>query len=124
MSKVFKNGAVPGYDGKPVKIVEPGKTEPSELKLTQILWLILNNAEIRTQQDSIQGKRLAEALDAAKGTIEMEDGVHDWLKPQAEKLTPILFRISGNDVYKHICEGYEKPHQPKDTEEEPPKDVK
>lgn len=117
--KVFKNTVVLGYNGKPVMLpvgtAAPGK-EP-EMKvamLTNIFWLILNNAPIQTQQDSIQGQRLATALDAAKDTIEVEEGVHDWLKPLAEKVTPQLFRVNGNTIYKLIKEGFEKPNKPKE----------
>ena len=120
--KVFKNTVVLGYNGKPmmlpVGVSEPGKEpEMKVAKLTNIFWLILNNAPIQTQQDSIQGQRLAQALDAAKDTIEVEEGVHDWLKPLAEKVTPQLFRVNGNTIYKLICEGFEKPHKPKEKAE-------
>ena len=114
MSKVFKDTTILDYKGEPIKILMPGEPEPKELALKQILWLILNNAPLQTQNDSIQGMRLAQALDGSKnGVIEFEDGVHDWLKPIAEKITPPLFRVNANLVYKHICEGFEKPHQSK-----------
>lgn len=115
MGKKFKDTTVLDYKGESIKILKVQGTEPEELTLKQIFWLILNNAPLQTQNDSIQGQRLAEALDGAKdGTIEFEDGVHDWLKPVAEKITPQLFRVNGNLVYKHICEGFEKPMQPKE----------
>lgn len=122
MAKVFKNTAVLGYNGKPI-MLPTGAVSGEEpvmkmAKLTNIFWLILNNAPIQTQQDSINGQRLAQALDAAKDTIELEEGVHDWIKPIAEKVTPQLFRVNGNTVYKHICEGFEKPHKPKEKEKE------
>jgi len=114
--KVFKNTVVTGYDGKPIKLPfrenEGDPMQFREAKLDFVLRIILNNAPISTQNDSIQGQRLAQALDAAKGTIELEDGIHDWLKPIAEKATPQLFRVNGNVVYKYICEAFEKPHQP------------
>ena len=114
MIKRFKDTTVPDYKGEPIKVFKPGNTEPQELTLKQIIWLILNNAPLQTQNDSIQGMRLAQALDDAKdGYIEFADGVHDWLKPIAEKVTPSLFRVNGNLVYQYICEGFEKSHQPK-----------
>lgn len=119
MSKKFKDTTIPDYKGEPIKILKPNEPEPEELTMKQIFWLILNNAPLQTQNDSIQGMRLAQALDGSKdGFIEFEDGVHDWLKPIAEKATPLLFRVNGNLVYKHICEGFEKPHQPKDKRDE------
>lgn len=115
MSKVFKNCPIQGFGGENIKIPQQKKgsneVEVVDAKLTEILTIILNDAPLRTQDDSIQGFRLAEAIEAArdKKTIEIEDGVHDWLKPIAEQLTPMLFRINGNIVYKHICEGFDKP---------------
>ena len=111
MSKKFKDTVVLDYKGEPIKILKPGDTEPVELTLKQIFWVLLNNAPLQTQNDSIQGMRLAQALDTSKdGVIEIEEGVHDWLKPITEKVTPQLFRVNGNLVYKYICEGFEKPH--------------
>ncbi|KKN38047.1 hypothetical protein LCGC14_0757590 [marine sediment metagenome] len=115
MAKVFKNIVLDGYDGKPMK----GPEDVGELYLVHVMRVILNNAPLQTQQDSINGMRLAQALDAVKNgveAIELEEGVHDWLKPIAEKLTPALFRVNGNIVYKHICDGFEKAHQPKEKE--------
>ena len=113
MVKRFKDTTIPDYKGTPIQIQIPGAPEPSDLTLKQILWAILNNAPLQTQNDSIQGMRLAQALDSAKdGVIEIEDGIHDWLKPVTEKVTPPLFRINASLVYKHICEGFEKLKQP------------
>ena len=113
MSKIFKDAPILDYKGEPMKILMPGEEAAKELTLKQILWLVLNNAPIQTQQDSIQGQRLAEALDSAKDSIiELEEGTHDWLKLIAEKTTPAIFRVNGHLVYKHICEGFEKPRQP------------
>jgi len=117
MSKIFKDTTVLDYRGESIKILKPDSADPEELTLKQMLWLILNNSPLQTQQDSINGMRLAQALDSCKnGVIEFDDGVHDWLKPIAEKVTPQLFRVNGNLVYKHICEGFEKLHQPKKEE--------
>lgn len=107
MSKVFKDNTVPDYKGEPIKVQKASDAEPEALTMKQILWLILNNAPLQTQNDSIQGMRLAQSLEGMKnGKIEMEEGVHDWLKPIAEKVTPVLFRVNGNLIYKHICEGF------------------
>jgi len=105
--KKFKNIVFEGHDGKPLQYTER-EGEVKALKTYNMLWVILNNAPIQTQEDSINGLRLAEALDESRDVIEIEDGVHDWLKKVAEKVTPPLFRINGNLVYKFICEGYEE----------------
>lgn len=117
-TKVFIDTTIPDYKGEPIKIQKPGEENPEELNLRQIMWLVLNNAPLKTQEDSKQGSRLATALDDAEdsGIIEMEEGTHDWLKPIAKEITPMLFRVNGSIVYEHICEGYEKIHQPKENE--------
>ncbi len=81
---------------------------------------ILGNALIKTQNDSIQGTRLYNALEKARNDkgnagefIEIEDGLHDWFKPIAEQMTPVLFRLNGNIVYEFIREGFEKAVAPK-----------
>ena len=123
MSKGFKNIVLKGYNGESLKMgVRENEGDPLELKearLDFVMRVILNNAPLQTQQDSINGMRLAQALDKAKNgaeTIELEDGVHDWLKPIAEKITPSIFRVNGNLIYKHICEGFEKVHPGKEKE--------
>ena len=108
MSKVFKDTTIPDYKGEPIKILKPNEPEPEVLTLKQILWLILNNAPLQTQPDAINGMSLAKSLDATKKTIEIEDSVHNWLKPIAEKVTPLLFRVNASIVYEHICNGFEK----------------
>ncbi len=124
MAKVFKNVVLNGYNGEPMRMAvrenDNDLPEFKEAKLDLVMRIILNNAPLQTQQDSINGMRLAQALDKAKNgaaTIELEDGVHDWLKPVAEKLTPTIFRVNGNLVYKHICEGFEKTHQSQEKKE-------
>ena len=117
MAKRFKDTVLADYKGEPIKMAFPNESEARELSLKQILWLILNNAPIQTQQDSIQGQRLAQALDSVKnGTIELEEGTHDWLKTVAEKATPAIFRVNGHLVYQHICEGFEKAKQPAESQ--------
>jgi len=113
--KVFSNAPVKGYKGDDILIPMGDGLAPSGEFRHTLRW-ILNNAPIQTQDDSIQGMRLAQAIDAAedKDNVEVEEGVHDWLKKVAEKITPTLFRINGNILYKHICDGFEKPHQPKE----------
>lgn len=116
--KIFKNTIIKGYDGKsiPLQELKDGKTEIIGATSLHIFYAILNLSPIQTQNDSIQGMRMALALDKVKdkgGNIELEDGIHDWLKPLAEKLTPQLFRVNGNIVYQYVCEGFEKQKQPK-----------
>jgi len=110
LSKKFKNEVVKGYNGTPIKIPVNEK-ETKELNLESALWIVLNNSPIKTMNDSIQGMRLAKALDEAKDKdiIEIEEGVHDWLKPLAEQVCPQLFRVNGSLVYDLIKEGFIKP---------------
>ena len=120
--KVFKNGPVPGWDDEPIMKPQSqedmvAKKEPEPASLFNIIWMIVNNAPVKTQQDSINAGRLGLSLrecGADGGEIRMDDDVHDWFKPIAKEVTPALFRLSGNQVYKHICEGFEKKPQPAD----------
>lgn len=118
MVKKFENKVINGYNGKPIRtqkaVGESGQVGIVDCRLQEILWLLLNNAPLRTQNDSIQGMRLAQALDKADGAeiIEIEEGVHDWLKPIAEQLTPSIFRVNGNLVYDLVKDGFIKAKEP------------
>ena len=119
--KKFKNTTIMGYNGKPLMSRDRDESgqvkEEKEIKLVNALWVILNAAPLKSQNDSIQGSRLAKSLDKAEenGFIEIEDGVHDWLKPIAEQVTPQLFRINGHVIYELIKEGFEKVKETKDV---------
>jgi len=82
---------------------------------------ILNVVELKTMDDSIQGGRLADAIDEAEGKDEIVigEGVYDWLKQKLEvvdregyQICPRIFRVNGSIVNEFIKEGHEKPHQP------------
>jgi|TARA_Y100000310_G_C20686741_1_gene819490 hypothetical protein len=109
--KVLKNVPIRSYKGEPLKVKRINGNDEiideGEVRLSDALWAILNNAPINTQNDSIQGIRLAKALDKASsnGTIELEDGVHDWITPIAETLTVTLFRLNGSIIYDLIKDG-------------------
>ena len=116
MAKRFSNKAIIGYNGKdPIKIPITQSGETST-EFRHVLLAVLNNSEFKTMDDSIQGNRLANAIDKAEGKdfVEMEEGVHDWLKRKAEQVCPVIFRVNGNIVYETIREGYEKSHLPKE----------
>ena len=114
MAKRFSNKPILGYNGKdPIKIPMTQSGEMST-EFRHVLLAVLNNSEFKTMDDSIQGNRLANAIDKAEGKdfIEIEEGVHDWLKRKAEQVCPVIFRVNGSIVYEHIKEGFEKAHQP------------
>ena len=120
MAKRFSNKAIIGYNGKdPIKIPMSQSGEMST-EFRHVLLAIFNNSEFKTMDDSIQGNRLANSIDAAEGKdfIEMEDGVHDWLKRKAEQVCPVIFRVNGEIVYAYIKEGFEKVHQPSESRKE------
>ncbi len=109
--KTFKNVVLNGYNGKPINAVINAEGRTEDVTVEMALRIILNNAPLKTMNDSIQGMRLMLALDKAKEKGEdvvMEEGVHDWLKPIAEQLCPQIFRINGSLVYEHIRDGFEK----------------
>ena len=94
--KRFNNEVVNGYNGKALVMNNDGKQE--EMKLSNVLYTIMNGMSIRTQKDSIECAKLSRVLDKVVGeelkVIEMEDGTHDWLKLVAENVTPSLFRVN------------------------------
>ena len=115
--KVFKNEVVKSYNGKEIDVIDQDGSVKEKLTLGKVLRIILNNAPLKTQQDSINGVRLAQAIDKAEdegeSTISIEEGIHDWIKPIAEDLTPKLFRLNGNTIYLIIKEGFVKENKPK-----------
>lgn len=115
MSKIFKNQVILGYNGKPLSVVINEQGDKKDMPLEIALQAILNNAPLKTMQDSINGMRLQQALDKARagGDIVLEEGTHDWLKPIAESLCPQLFRINASLIFELIKEGFEKAEQPK-----------
>lgn len=114
MAKHFQNQGLLGYNGTDrIKIPMTQSGGMSE-ETRHIFLAIMNNAEFRTMDDSINGNRLASAIDAAEGQDEivLEEGVHDWLKKKAETVCPSLFRVNGSIVYEFVKEGFAKPHAP------------
>jgi len=118
MAKTFKNTIINGYNDKPIILQTNTAGDTKEVTLEMALQVILNNAPLKTMQDSVNGMRLQLALDKAKdgADIVLEEGTHDWLRPIAESLTPQIFRVNGSIVYELIKDGYEKAVQPKVNE--------
>lgn len=117
--KHFTNEGVPGYNGKDkvkVPITAPTATVPAVLstETRHIFLAILNNSDFKTMDDSVQGNRLATAIDEAEGKDEIVigEGVHDWLKKKSEQVCPAIFRVNGSIIHEFIREGYRKPHEP------------
>ena len=112
--KRFKNVGVLNIKGDVLKMMVDGMEE--ELKLENLLNVILTNAPFQTQQDSKEGALLAQAIETGKGGefIELEESTHEWLKKAAEQVTPALFRVNGNVIYEYLKEGFEKIHQPEE----------
>lgn len=121
MAKVyrFSNGGVVGYNGKDKIKIPISQAGEMSTETRHIFMAIMNNAEFKTMDDSIQGNRLANAIDEAEGKdfIEIGEGVYDWLKKKAEQVCPNLFRVNGSIVYEFVKEKFEKPHQPQGKKE-------
>lgn len=119
MAKHFSNKGVLAYNGKDLIKIPISQAGGMSTETRHIFLAIMSNAEFKTIDDSIQGNRLANDIDAAEGKDEivLEDGVHDWLKRKAEQVCPALFRVNGEIVYEFVKEGFTKPHQPKTKEE-------
>ncbi len=119
--KHFTNKGVLGYNGKDkikIPVTAPTPTVPAVMstETRHIFLAILNNSDFKIMDDSIQGNRLATAIDEAEGKDEIVigEGVHDWLKKRAEQVCPAIFRVNGSIVYEFVREGYQKPHQSKE----------
>jgi|TARA_Y100000310_G_scaffold342327_1_gene445087 hypothetical protein len=107
---------IKGYKGENIQIPyqEGGKVKWKEANVKDILWTILHQAPFSSQNDSIEGRKLAVALDNANGVIKIEDSTFLWIKPIAEKVTPQLFKINGNVVYEYICNAKEPDREGKE----------
>lgn len=116
MAKHFSNKGVVGYNGKDKIKIPISQAGEMSTETRHVFLAIMNNAEFRTIDDSIQGNRLANAIDEAEGKDEivLEEGVYDWMKKKAEQGCPVLFRVNGSIVYEFIKDGFKKPHQPEE----------
>ena len=117
----YSNEGITGYNGKD-KIKIP-ITQAGELstETRHVFQAILNRISFKTNDDSVQGFRLANAIDEAEGkdTIEIGEGVYDWLKNkmaeadrEGYQVCPSIFRVNGGIVNDFIKDGFNKPHQP------------
>ena len=110
----YSNKGITGYNGKDKLKIPISQGGELSTETRHIFLVILNNSEFKTMDDSIQGNRLANAIDEAEGKdfIEIGEGVFDWFKRKAEAVCPVIFRVNGSIVYEFIKEGYDKPHEP------------
>lgn len=111
----------------PVKIAAATATAPAIVEewgetTADIFLYIMNNVPFRTNDDAIQGGRLYIAIKEAKKAkaayLEIEDGVHDWLKIIAKDSSAQLYRVNGDIVYRFVMEGFEKAHEPQPKSKE------
>ena len=124
MAKIYtySNKGITGYNGKElIKLPYTLKSGELSTETRHVFLIIMNSVPFKTLDDSIQGTRLADAIDEAEGknTIEIGEGVYDWLiKKMNEKtqdgseVCPTVFRVNGKVVYDFIKEGFNKPHEP------------
>jgi len=127
MAKIYRysNKGIIGRKNEAIKIPISISGDLST-ETRHVFWTILNNLPFRTANDSIQGNRLADAIDEAEGKdyIEIGEGVYDWLQERLKEqitdqntresflLCPRLFRVNGEKVSEFIKEGFEKPREP------------
>ena len=115
----YTNAGIVSRNGKD-KIKAPNASEETR----HLFQAILANLNLKIMDDSIQGARMADALDEAEGKDEvvLGEGVYDWLKKKIAEIDQEgglvlvrMFRTNGSIVNDFIREGFEKPHQPKET---------
>ncbi len=116
---IYTNKGVLAYNKKDLLKIPIAQGELST-ETRHVFLAILNNTEIKTNDDSIQSVRFAIAIDEAEGqdAVELGEGVYDWLKKKLDatdkegyQLCPRLFRVNGSVVYEFIKDGYDKPHE-------------
>jgi len=126
MAKVYRysNKGIKAYNGKDLLKIPVESGISTETR--HIFLVILNNLDFKTNDDSIQGFRLATAIDEAedKDILEIGEGVYDWLQRklkevnrEGREICPMLFRVNGSFVNEFVKEGFEKPHEPKGKKE-------
>ena len=143
LTRKYSNKGIVGRGDEKIKIPISLDGEVST-ETRHVFLAILNNIQFRTSEDSIQGARLADAIDEAKGKdiIEIGEGVHDWLTkrinetiknqmfPEGYQICPFIFRVNGDKVSEFIKNGYKKAHSPEEKKkgkaktDEPPESEK
>ncbi len=113
----YTNEGIVSRNGKD-KIKAPNGSEETR----HLFYAILGNLNLKIMDDSIQGARMADALDEAedKEEVVLGEGVYDWLKKKTAEtdqdgglILVRMFRINGSVVDEFIKNGHRKPHQPK-----------
>ena len=113
----YTNEGIVSRNGKD-KIKAPNGSEETR----HLFYAILGNLNLKIMDDSIQGARMADALDEAEGKDEvvLGEGVYDWLKKKIQEtdqegglIIVRMFRVNGSIVNDFIKDGHRKPHQPK-----------
>ena len=116
---------VKGWNGKAIRI--PKQEDPDDEKsavitvdatTADVMQIIVSNAMYKTIEDSKEGRRLAEAIEASRKSkaIEIDQGTHNWLKRQSEAIAPLVFRVSGEIVDELIRDGWRAENEPSKTQ--------
>ena len=121
-SYTYQNKGIMGRNGKDlIKLPITQKTGELSTEVRHIFLVIMNEFSFRTLDDSIQGGRLADAIDEAedKDTIVLGEGVYDWVikkmvetNKEGNQILPYMFRVNGSVVHEFIKDGFNKPHEP------------
>lgn len=115
----YTNEGIVSRNGKD-KIKAPNGSEETR----HLFYAILGNLNLKIMDDSIQGARMADALDEAedKDEVVLGEGVYDWLKKKVDVpdqdgglILVRMFRVNGKVVDDFIKDGHRKPHQPKEA---------
>ena len=121
----YSNKGIMSRNGKDLIKIPISQAGDLSTETRHVFLAILNVCELKVMDDSIQGGRLADAVDEAEGKDEfvIGEGVYDWLKKKLEvvdrdgyQICPRIFRVNGSVVYEFIKEGFNKSHQPSGKE--------
>ena len=117
----YSNEGITSRNGKDLIKIPISLAGEISTETRHVFLAILNRVQFKVNNDSIQGNRLADAIDEAEGkdTIEIGEGVYDWLIEKLKdvdregyQVCPFIFRVNGSIVYEFIKDGFNKPHQP------------
>lgn len=111
--------------GKPLRVkINKDQDDPEsptvdvDVRTEHVLGMIIGMCDMRTRQAGIDAGRTMEAVREGRGKdfIELDIGMHTFIKEVMEAPVMTVWRLAGVAILEFIKEGYEKAHQPAETD--------
>lgn len=102
---------ITNIEGKRMKFIEQDSKNERDMLLTDaVRTLVFNMPPQRlTMADSINGKRIVEAISRRNGhALELDDDLYKWLKEAVSNYSPLIFGVNACQVQDAV-EELEKP---------------